>query len=531
MGVYICLDILPDGIDRERWRTVYMQSLQLLKAWPATLWRMDVEPFGPKYRRSFTDDLEAVDSKGFRYWAVCGDFETKQHAETFTLYEDLAYYADSGLDPYEDILLPVIKQLDGQMATVFDEKSQGHEYHHAMICVAMWIEHCFPRYAYMTGDVDLGQCQRAARHIEELLGEEVSLPLCVNSTRLFARLSQLELEKSRFDAFMELYCGNESESLGELLNTCDEEDVDGWLRERFSDYNSLRQMGAMEWFIASLNAGKDLESLLEMVCLDPAGPKFKATDFAAATASTWVAVPKDKREMMEVFQRPEGESETVYSQLGNIFFDMGGLKGRHTRVYIDKGSVLEVLERHFYREENFAEVTSTFENRHEAVLKRLEHMQDPLDKIMEKVQDSDSISDGTEFFRITDLESAPPIFMRWFDYLSRQVATWRIQVAANPEMLEHISKGRRELLFQCLLASDHNDMTLTRQTWNWIEAQQDEDLLITTLALIDDDRSMTRLFNARWAALEKAEFIEYIHEHWPDAKPFGEGKDSGDYPN
>ncbi len=134
MSVYVSLQIDPEHIDPDRWRTVYQQTLQLLKAYKGGLFAAKEEMRGPHTRTVLSRELvRHKQQSGEPYWTVWGDFESKHRGDPFFLSADLNEYRN--LKPTlpqkitDDILSRIVQEKTPAWGNVFQQRTQGHPYH------------------------------------------------------------------------------------------------------------------------------------------------------------------------------------------------------------------------------------------------------------------------------------------------------------------------------------------------------------------------------------------------------------------
>jgi hypothetical protein len=140
---------------------------------------------------------EVIDADG---WSVCGDARSRQFAESNELPSELGVEQPS--EPDSEL---VLRYLDGDRSAhyLLGNKTQGLPFHILIVAVAMLIEHRFPRAAVVTGDLDRGDASQAQRQLARILGEQISLPVCVEPERMRARL-QPYLEGDALDKALRL---------------------------------------------------------------------------------------------------------------------------------------------------------------------------------------------------------------------------------------------------------------------------------------------------------------------------------------
>lgn len=121
MGISLILEILPEKINKADWESMYEETLMLIDQYPLAMLENEKAYGTNRFVLDATTELGDDD----KYWEICGDLETKERAETFTLYRDLDHYMkwrkNSTVD--EDIILTHLN--NGGKARVFSQKTQG----------------------------------------------------------------------------------------------------------------------------------------------------------------------------------------------------------------------------------------------------------------------------------------------------------------------------------------------------------------------------------------------------------------------
>jgi hypothetical protein len=347
MGVHVILDIDPSGIDPSDWAAVHDETLGLLEAWTPRLlgwrWRTIEGVKMPMYARSLRHWKR--DPKK-TYWQVVGDRESFRTAECQSLHRNLAR-STKGRRAHartnDDILLFASgnKEDSGGPVRVFGDKTQGHPYHFAVLAAAMVVEERFPKHAMVWGDIDRGQAEEARRLAAPILGREVPLPVRVDAPRLLERLGAVYDGDALTEAFERLFLDDPTERHEAVLRAFAGERGERWWLKEYTT-SGPRTLGALGLLIAWFNAGRDLATVCRLACLDPTGPRLEPEVFVDSLAATWVAIPRPKREALDVFRKPSGASHTVMSMLGGFMLDMS-VMGRKTRVHIEPQAIRDAL--------------------------------------------------------------------------------------------------------------------------------------------------------------------------------------------
>jgi len=503
MGVYVRSRIIPGRIAPEAWHALYLRTLEFLSGCPPTLMGARRSRGQAIERRVFTRGLEHCAAEpGQRHWLVVGDFDSMEWAESFLLYADLGHYRGtegSGLqEPPEDILQELLGDDDRGHWNVFDDKTQGHDYHTPMLAVAMLIEDRFPLYAFTGGDIDRAQAQIAQTMIEETLGIEVALPLCVDAERLFARIGRYVKGKDAIERFDLLFQGDELA----LFRLAPRRDLEAWVMDVLRHYSSPGQLGVTRLAMRWLDADRDLATLCRLACLDEAGPRFDPVAFAATLAATWVTVPEAARSALAPFARPTGAPDTVHSQLGMALLDMTGLQGRRIRRFIPRDEALAVLSGLF--PERAGPIREGLDARVAQIVQGLETVRGPVDDLARRSRDEPESGDGRSFLRFRSaatLSEAQRTQFRYFACTANRLLSLLPEQVPDSASWTTVEIGR-----MLERACDAQDLTLTEDAWAWIESEPDRELLSMLLAFAAMNEREQRFWNIRLALFEHRAF-------------------------
>lgn len=367
MGINILLEIKPEQISKQDWEDVYDESLKLIEAYPFAMLELE-NIYGIK-RKVLTRAKEQIGDNSGRYWRVCGDMETKRRAETFELYRSLdkylPYRADESYE-YRDILLDYI---DGEYnMRVFSEKTQGEDYHLYILAVACLIESRLEGSAITFGDFDVSQAEFAVDWANSVLEKSIELPII---TRYRDICERLKSGKPDSDTIGDFYLvASESEGLSEFVaDYFSEIEVASYYREVIGGYESPTQLGAIRRMMDFLDLGYSIESLSNLCCLDDEGPKFEYELFVRGLCDTWVFVPEEQLDEMDMYRSKVGQVKSVGSMFGEMMMATRGLQGVNIGTHIPleefKASLISVFgkrdEINAIVDEEYAEIMARVE--------------------------------------------------------------------------------------------------------------------------------------------------------------------------
>jgi hypothetical protein len=496
MGVYVQSRIIAERIEPEAWQALYAQTLDFLNRCSLDLMGLGRVKGRTGDRRVYTRAIEQhADEPARRHWHVVGDFESFETGESFLLYADIGHYrrGEAAAAP-EDVLQAVLVDA-GSSGNVFNDKTQGHPYHFAMLAVAMLIEDRFPLYAFTSGDIDRAQAEAAREMLRETLGVDVALPLCVESGRLLERIGNYVQGQAVLERFDVIFRGERSE----LFRVAPPQDLQAWLAAELGRYQTPSQLGVTRLAIDWLNADQDLETLCRVACLDAAGPRFDPVGLAEMLASTWVTVPEEARAALSPFQRPAGAQDTVATQLGMALLDMRGLSGRRTRRCIPRAEVLALLARLF--PEQAERIRETLEQSDAKITANLETVRTPVQDLDRRSHEQRDAGDGRSFLffeTADDLDESQRTPFKWFAYTAwRLLSTMAVEVPLSIDWTPTEVKNNIERICR------EHGITLTEDAWTWVEAEQDQSLLNMLLAFAAMNEHEQRFWNMRRALFER----------------------------
>lgn len=497
MGVYVSLKIMPQWISNNEWHEAYEDSLSLLKSCPEQMMSIEVERKYSVERKVYSRQIEHErDNPNKRHWHVVGDFKSKETGESFILYYDLNRYISgrsrlSKSVKDSDIIASIINE-GSDYCEVFMEKTQGHPYHFPILAVAMLIEARFPMYAHASGDIDIHQAKSAQKYVKNL-----TLPVCVDAQRLFQRIQRYYHGKEAIKHFRKIYRGSFYEEFKTLYSMCDKNFTE-WFVDELRSYKSPGQLGAIDLNMGWLNAMQNLQALCEIACLRDDGPKFNPVEFAGALALTWISVDESLRSVISPFHKPEGEADTVMSQFGSVFFDLGGLKGRNMEFYMPEKEVLDVLSQLF--PEHFKQMEQTFKAKTETIKKDLEKCRKDVEQLVRRCEEELEHGNGLSLMVLESFGKASTTQKIMLESMAYVAARTRSMILEEkPDLLEGPAD---QLIERIIIATEHHGLTLTEDAWKWLEKESDQKFLQFILSLAVIDKHEQTFWNTRKGMFE-----------------------------
>ncbi|MBF0462441.1 MAG: hypothetical protein HQL87_13735 [Magnetococcales bacterium] len=496
MGIFVNLNIFPERINPEAWRSAYLESLRLLQAWPAKILGLRKETVGSHERLTYSSNFEHhPDEWEKRHWKVEGDQESCQFGETFELYGDLNRYSRPAevIERDQDPLLTNLETRCGAGRTIFDAKTQGLPYHYAVLAVAMLMEDAFPQAALASGDITLAQAIRAQQTIREVLGKEVALPIAVDGERLLQEYTRQVGMENGLQRFLNCYQGKSEGALRIAADCVDPSLLHRCYAIHLTQRPEPETLGFRRFCQSWMNATADVSALIDMASLHEAGPQVDPVKLSAALVGTWLTVPPG---IFAFFPHPDEnkvESPTIDDWLQDSMIRMAGLQGINTRAHVGVEALLAEFQKLFPAQ--FEEIRKTVIQEHGKLLDKLKQLDQQSADLVQGTMDGQT-PDKQPSFNFNDLrniESSASLsdeVANVLDGLAQALRTGirRMQESA-PEMATHGPEQIRAYIYR---VSQQRHIALTERGWRWIDQETDANILLIVLFLISiQDNSMT----------------------------------------
>lgn len=497
MGVYIGLDIIPNYINQEEWERVFEETFELIQSYPfATLVVEQVGNFKRLVLERAKEQRFYIYGKAECHWKVNGDLESKKTGEGFTLGSSIEKYSRLNEKILEEDILYLMNSSMRGAREVFYAKTQGLPYHIPLLAIAALIESRFPKYACAYGDITKEQAQKAVNWANTILKNPIHLPVLVDPPRLLERLKVIHEDEMRIQAFVDLAISNQEEVDDLIAKNFSPDVIRGYFLKELKGYDSPNQLGAELLLIRYLNAGLPLDQLVDICCIENVGPRFDPNDFVRGICSTWVIVEPEKREVMNMLNKSPESPDTVESQFGTILLDMGFM-GRKTKRYIPKDEVLKVLKQMFHdsnqiegiMEAKYRDIVKMLEEMGKELKEKEEFQTEPEQNIIYTFEDlmfwdkTKVISDGIVEILVAMKNDVKNVFSQKDSQLMQLIGQLE-----KCELIKLLSK----------LIQEHHNLVLTRDAWNWIEREKEDDLMkmVIMLAALENRSEVTKLYRA-----------------------------------
>lgn len=527
MGIYITLEILPEAIEPAAWASVYDETLTFLKSCPQGILGLRSRKVGTVRRFLYSRDLEhAVDRPEGRHWIVSGDAESKTFAETFHLYRDIGHYRSTGfskpeVDVHEgDILAPGPDGSEVRSRTVFSDKTQGEGYHIPMLATAMLIEAAFPQAALAGGDIDARQARQAQALVEKVLGRTIPLPVRVDGPRLLDRLRVGRTDEQAMDVFRGRFLGTADEADGQLLAAFGVPAFARWfgrtLKADQRGEHGAATLGTIWRFTTWFNLGLPPDRLVEVVCVDEAGPRFDPVETAKAIAATWVAVPMDESASARAALGADGgTAESVDDQFAEAFLDMAGAAGRRNRVHIPQDTLLAAFSTRF--PDQGEAIRTALESKTTKARSDLGDIAAALAKLGLDVSAKPSRSIET-LVTVRSLDELEEQELEVLTTLGKGLKSHRPSFQKEMQPLLDSVSWQNVQAFASALA-EQRGIVLTEDTWNRLDDKQNRGELEVALMLMSMRQDAKLFWDLRHVILENPVLCQYVAKVMTEPEP------------
>jgi hypothetical protein len=288
-----------------------------------------------------------------------------------------------------------------------------------------------------------------------------------------------------------------------MYQLCEKSEFIQWFVSVIKGYHKPNQLGVIGSFVNWLSVTKDLPLLCHLACLNPNGPQFNPVEFADGLASTWISVKSDAE------GGGEEAPETVESQLSSILLDMQGFKGRNMRFHMDEEDVISILTQYFPQDAQ--EMEKVFFKETEKLQAQLEEMTElALKKESAQNKEDPERGDGMSFVRKDfTIEHFSPEQQKMLNWIGDSVGRIRKEMEETPEFLPKSTAELKKTLSDQFYKVK---VMLAEGCWNWIEQEEDKELLKVIVVLLYIDSQGLTFCNLRRAILENRELCQAVLE-------------------
>jgi len=360
MGIHIRLNILPDKISKNDWNSVYQEAKQLINAYPFLDIISDEDTYSCSWHYADSPSQKPIkcckNNIGFR---MSGDLITMQTAESFELIKDLNYYRSDSKpkEEYIDILQLYTDDLHAS-AKVFDDKTQGYDYHSYILAIGCLIEDRLKPYALVHGDISRGQMEMAIEWANGILKKPVHLSELADNESLLARIRKFASgELAALRLFMETTQNEKDYQLGCFIrNNISQASIIKYYTEEISE-RKIGTFGFSNILTEYLNLGNDPAVLCD-ICVDKDSDAdtialFIKTIFKLGVHLKPENSARSEQRQLEQLSRLEADNphsktpDTVGSMFGKFFSIMSLGNVRQSNMYVPVEKLVEIFKEKF----------------------------------------------------------------------------------------------------------------------------------------------------------------------------------------
>jgi hypothetical protein len=361
MGIFIKLDIVPNKINIIDWNSTFGEAEQLIKAYPFLDIVCDEDSYDCSWHYADSPLARPINycnnNIGFR---MCGDLISMETAESFELIKDFHYYRRGNQESsYEgqDILQLYADNME-EIVSVFNDKTQGYDYHQYILAIACLFEDRLKPYALVHGDVSKGQMQEAIEWANNILKKPIQISERANNILLLARIKKIMADElTTLNMFMDATLNDQNLELGYFIKTnFNKEFIIKYYTEKMSQYN-IGTLGFSKILNIYLNLGNDLKDLCD-ICINKDSKADSIAIFIKKIFNLGIYLePQDivrlKQEQLGAvcsFQSDNPQSttpDTIGSLFGKIFYTMQYGNICQNNIYISLEQLAEIFKEKF----------------------------------------------------------------------------------------------------------------------------------------------------------------------------------------
>lgn len=354
MGLYINLSINFKGIDQAAWENAWLESVELLEAFPIPLSRHSIERKNGQDRHVYTRNLILDKGSKDECWYLEGDLLSGQFSETFDLYRHLeAYTKKSGQRAcFEDSVFKTDEPNypgSSNGLRIWDSKTQGYPFHLAVLAVGVLLENRFPGQCYVHGNIEEKQVEVVLEWLEKALGKRLQPLVCFDAERLYQELNAVYPgdQKAAIERFSCLYQDEEKGLFKAQIRFWGKKKAYHKWAKRLNRYEALNQWGAQDIMRTVLELSGDVEELIafveEAMRLRPASKKaFEWPQVLELLCKDYIFVNPVERESIKLlFERGE-DMPTIDDVFGQLMMKMAGMP-YISPLYVPADELLELF--------------------------------------------------------------------------------------------------------------------------------------------------------------------------------------------
>jgi len=488
MGIFVQLKIVPHKINKSNWEATYLEAKKLIQAYPFLDISCDTDSYNCEWNYADSPSEEPIrycgNYVGFR---LRGDLRTMRRGESFELIHDLNYYLKHQKEQtYEDVLFYYLN-LDNPsgILKVFNEKTQGYDYHQPILAIACLFEDRLQPYAMAGGDISVGQMQAAIKWANGVLSKPIQLPQRANNQTLLARSRKITVDEvTALNVFMEATLNAKDAELGIFIReNFSRETISQYYVDRIKCY-SIGTYGFSDTAKEYLNLCHDLGDLCDLSFNQKnrnpeAAQRFIEIILDSGIHLTYEDTQREKQKntaSIHSFASSNPKSEkpdNISSLFGKVFLKMAGGSLQQSAVHIPLNRILEIFDEKLGKFCNVHEITDEYfsEQKSESGHDKQQYLPDCLKNILEKEKEVPAV---IESYDIEDLEDlifwkpeltiAPDIInfmLRVGDFVEKALIEHKV-------MLESFQAREEKMKF---LIENNTFFCITKKNWDYIESR------------------------------------------------------------
>lgn len=541
MGIFIHLNI-SKSVKKKEWEEVYLETLQLVKAFPLAERRkvkcrgIDIICLVPTGERE--DEYGWRCEKTRTGWFTEGDYEYMHTAEMYCMTRDLVLEENVEPDAGDAMLGVIPAHLnydwnDPRFSHIYDVwggKTQGEPYHMYLLAIACLVESRLGDKAFVYGDITRGQCTKAVELANQVLAKPIDLPDRCDLERFRRRVANLPLsEEEQLTVFERLYLGTKGAEFGKYVRTMySEKAQEDYWRAGFGDY-SIGTRGFDEELKKYLAWGFDLRKLCGIINYYdrenvPQYEKFVNMIMEAKLHLT----EKNSNDFFDIDQE-EAVPYSIYTLMAQFVF--GGARNPTVDRYIpideikeilieelgDKCDAQSIIDEYLKKEAQEEKIylsKDTTGDELEAMLQQdaSETIQQIMEQTKQKLVEKRETYDVSDFEDLIYYEKGDTIYPALHESLMKSYAFYSrlIEEEGYIELLKQPTKQR------CKWLADHNQYILMRdKDWNKIftDIEEHDDAFARYYPMMRVEIESTNLLHLVIAIVLNDEVYAYCKEN------------------
>lgn len=486
MGIFVQLKIIPHKINKSDWEAAYLEAKQLIQAYPFLDISCDTDSYNCEWNYADSPLEEPIrfcdNYVGFR---LRGDLRTMRRGESFELIHDLNYYLKHQKEQtYEDVLSYYLN-LDNPagILKVFNEKTQGYDYHQPILAIACLFEDRLQPYAMAGGDVSLGQMQAAIKWANGILSKPIQLPQRANNQILLERIRKITSDEvTALSVFMEATLNALNHELGVFIReNFSRETISQYYVDRMKCY-SIGTYGFSDTVKEYLNLCHDLGDLCDLSFNQKnknpeAAQRFIEIILNSGIHLTYEDTQREKQKQdatmhsLESSNPKSNKPDIITSLFGKVFLKMVSGNLQQSAVHIPLNRILDIFAEKLGKFCNVHEITDYYfsEQKSESEHDKQQYLPDCLKNILEKEQEVAPVVGNYDIEDLEDLILWIPeltIAPEIIDFMFKVRDFVEKALIERKALLESFQTHEEKMKF---LIKNNTFFCITKKNWDYIE--------------------------------------------------------------